>query len=227
MNARVLVVEDEREIAELVELYLRREQADVVLAASGEEALRRFRDEIFDLVLLDINLPGVDGFEVLSELRRSGDIPVIVVSAREADEDQILALGIGADEYVTKPFSPRVLVARARAILRRRSEAGSSGVRFGDYRFDPETYVLKRGEERVNLSAKEFDVLAALLRAEGRPMRSEELYAEVWGNQYGDVATIGVYIQRIRRKLERDPREPEFVETIHGKGYRFAVERLS
>lgn len=226
MNAHILLVEDEREIADLIRLYFEREGATVTHADTGEQALRSFAESEIDLVLLDINLPGTDGFEVLAQIRRSADLPVIIVSAREADEDQIYGLGIGADEYVTKPFSPKVLVARARALLRRGSARGED-LRFGPYVFDAVRYVLTRDGERVSLSAKEFDVLTALIRAEGRPMRAEELYEAVWGNRYGDVTTVGVYVQRLRRKLEDDPQDPRFIETIHGKGYRFAAELTS
>lgn len=221
MNATVLVVEDEPEIAELIEIYFQGEGATVVHAPTGEAALEQFSAERFDLVLLDINLPGTDGFEVLAAIRRQADLPVIIISAREADEDQIFGLGIGADEYVTKPFSPKVLVARARALLRRHGSSDPRVVRFGPYTFKPGSYVLLKGEERVSLSAREFDVLSALITAGGRPLRAEELYESVWGNRYGDVTTVGVYVQRLRRKLEEDPQQPAYIETIHGKGYRF------
>lgn len=227
MKARVLIVEDENEISELIALYFDREGAEVSQAASGDHALALFAPSVFDIVILDINLPGTDGFEVLSQIRRQSDIPVIILSAREADEDQIYGLGIGADEYVTKPFSPRVLVARARALLRRRSEAPHTGIRFGPFRYDPQSYVLVKNGDRVSLSAKEYDVLTALIQAEGAPLRAEDLYERVWGNQYGDVSTVGVYVQRLRRKLEADPGRPQFIETIHGKGYRFCAERIS
>lgn len=227
MKARVLVVEDEREIAELIALYFDREGAEVSQAASGDEALALFAPSAFDIVILDINLPGTDGFEVLSQIRRQSEIPVLILSAREADEDQIYGLGIGADEYVTKPFSPRVLVARVRALLRRRTEeAPRTGIRFGPFRYDPASYVLVKNGDRVSLSAKEFDVLTALIEADGAPLRTEEIYERVWGNRYGDVSTVGVYVQRLRRKLEPDPAEPRFIETIHGKGYRFCTERI-
>lgn len=223
MNATVLVVEDEREIAELIAMYFEGEGARVIHAPTGEAALAQFSAEHIDLVLLDINLPGTDGFEVLGAIRRQADLPVIIISAREADEDQIFGLGIGADEYVTKPFSPKVLVARARALLRRHSSSDSPAVHFGPYTFNADSYVLLKDSERVSLSAREFDVLAALIAAGGRPMRAEELYETVWGNRYGDVTTVGVYIQRLRRKLEEDPQSPAYIETIHGKGYRFAA----
>ncbi|MFP4378291.1 MAG: response regulator transcription factor [Spirochaetales bacterium] len=229
MNARVLIVEDEREIAELIELYFREEGADVTLAATGEQAIALAHQTRFDLVLLDINLPGTDGFEVLASIRKRDDVPVIIISAREADEDQIYALGIGADEYVTKPFSPKVLVARGRALLRRHAATPTTSgtLHFGPYTFDTDSYLLLRAGARVSLSAKEFDVLAALIDAGGAPLKSEEIYERVWENQYGDVATVGVYIQRLRRKLEDSPQDPEYIETIHGKGYRFRTELLT
>jgi DNA-binding response OmpR family regulator len=221
MNARILIVEDEAQIAELLELYFRREGADVRIAATGEEAIAAVRAEEPDLMILDINLPGIDGFDVMNEIRGFSSLPVIIVSAREADEDQIYGLGIGADEYVTKPISPKVLVAHVRALLRRRAERPAREVQFGPYRFDPQSYNLRRGDERVLLSAKEYDILVALVNAGGRPLRSEELYEQVWGNRYGDIATVGVYVQRLRRKLGDDPQQPRYIETIHGKGYRF------
>lgn len=226
MNASILVVEDEREIAELITVYLEREGVRVTPAATGEAALDLYRANEFDLVLLDINLPGTDGFEVLEQIRRSADTPVMIISAREADEDQIYGLGIGADEYVTKPFSPRVLVAKVRAMLRRGGTRSSPGIHFGSFTYQPDSYLLSRDGKRVLLSAKEFDVLRALIDADGVPLRSEELYARVWGNQYGDVTTVGVYIQRLRKKLENDPQNPVYIETIFGKGYRFCAERL-
>lgn len=222
MEARILIVEDETQIAELMELYFHREGAHVQIAATGEDALVAVRSDEPDLMILDINLPGLDGFDVMNEIRGFSSLPVIIVSAREADEDQIYGLGIGADEYVTKPISPKVLVARVRALLRRRSERPAREVHFGPYRFDPESYLLRRGDERVLLSAREFDILVALVDAGGRPLRSEELYEKVWGNRYGDIAAVGVYVQRLRRKLGDNPQQPRYIETIHGKGYRFA-----
>ena len=154
MNARVLIVEDEHEIAELIELYFQREGASVTIAPTGEQAIALSNQTRFDLVLLDINLPGRDGFEVLAAIRKQDDVPVIIISAREADEDQIYALGIGADEYVTKPFSPKVLVARGRALLRRQTSTAdpANAVQFGPYAFDRDTYLLQRSGERIALS---------------------------------------------------------------------------
>ncbi len=232
MQARVLVVEDVAEMAELISLYLRKDGIEVTAVESGERALELQNDRPFDLVVLDLNLPGMDGFEVLQQLRGASAIPVVVVSARDADEDIILSLGIGADEFVTKPFSPKVLVARVRAVLRRSrtpdggDDSGERTIRFGPYSLDVQGYTLKRDGVRVPLSPREFDVLHFLLTNAGRPHTPQQIYAEVWGDQYGDVTSVGVYVQRLRRKLEDDPREPEYIRTMHGMGYCFEREML-
>ena len=180
-----------------------------------------------DLVILDINLPGMDGFEFLQLLRRESTVPVVVVSARDTDEDMILGLGIGADEFVTKPFSPKVLTARVRALLRRTRvlDGGPPAreVAFGEFAFDPETLLLTRGGRHVRLSTRETEVLACLIAQRGKPMAPEAIYREVWKNEFGDLTAVGVYIQRLRRKIEEDPANPRYLETVHGRGYRFAA----
>ena len=232
MQARVLVVEDVAEMAELISLYLRKDGIEVSTVDSGERALQLRNEQSFDLVVLDLNLPGMDGFEVLEQLRGESSIPVVVVSARDADEDIILSLGIGADEFVTKPFSPKVLVARVRAVLRRsrnpeeRPEREGRLIRFGPYTLDVEGYALKRNDERIPLSPREYDVLHFLVSNAGRPYTPQEIYSAVWGNQYGEVTSVGVYVQRLRRKLEDDPREPQYIRTMHGMGYCFEREML-
>ena len=228
MQARILVVEDVKEMAELIRLYLQKEGVEATLSETAEEALVEFGRQRFDLVVLDINLPGIDGFEFLQRLRKTSTVPVLIVSARDADEDMILGLGIGADEFVTKPFSPRVLTARVRALLRRATDMRSSGavVRFGDYTLDIEGWLLKRGGEKVPLSTKEFEVLSFLATHPGKAMSPETIYSEVWKNQYGDLTAVAVYIQRLRRKIEADPASPVFLETVHGMGYRFNGEAM-
>lgn len=228
MNARVLIIEDERELAELIEMYLQREGIETSIAGSAEEGERLLQEHTFDLITLDINLPGKDGFEFLQLIRRDLHIPVVMVSAREADEDVIMGLGIGADEFVTKPFAPRVLSARIRALLRRARESEKRGeiIQFSGYSLDVEGYVVTRGSERVNLSAKEFEVLAFLAANPGIAYSTDDIYRAVWGDSYGDITTVGVYIQRLRKKIEEDPRNPRILETVHGKGYRFSREML-
>ena len=228
MKARILVIEDVKEMSDLIRLYLEKEGMETAACETGEEGLAAFAAGSYDLVVLDINLPGIDGFEFLQRLRRTSAVPVMIVSARDTDEDMILGLGIGADEFVTKPFSPRVLIARVRAMLRRQSDlrTGENCVRFGEYSLDLDGYLLKRGTEKVPLSTREFEVLACLATHPGKAMNPETIYAEVWKNRYGDVTAVGVYIQRLRRKIEADPSNPVHIETVHGMGYRFNPEAM-
>jgi DNA-binding response OmpR family regulator len=229
MKAKILIIEDVKEMGELIRLYLDKEGAETVLCETAEQGLEAFRAEKFDLTVLDINLPGIDGFEFLQRLRKDSDMPVIIVSSRVADEDVILGLGVGADEFVTKPFSPKVLAARVRALLRRASGAksgSSSCICFGEFTLDLEAYLLKRGTEKVPLSIKEFEVLAYLATHPGKALSPETIYADVWKNTYGDITTVAVYVQRLRRKIEADPADPCIIETVHGKGYRFNEEAL-
>ncbi len=228
MQAKILIIEDVKEMADLVRLYLQKEGMDATVCESGETGLEEFARERFDLVVLDINLPGIDGFEILQRIRKASTVPVMIVSARDADEDMILGLGIGADEFVTKPFSPKVLVARARAMLRRASDlkASPNCVKFGDFVLDIDGYLLKRAGEKVALSSKEFEVLAYLATHPGKAMTPDTIYAEVWRNQYGDITAVAVYIQRLRKKIEADPSAPVFIETVHGMGYRFNADAV-
>ena len=223
MRAKVLIIEDEPDLARLTTLYLEKEGVECLTAGEGESALALTESQLFDLILLDINLPGMDGFEFLQAFRKNHSTPVIIVSAREADEDVILGLGIGADEFVTKPVSPRVLTARVRALLRRGklTSPPSPWIRFGPYTLDPEAYLLKKGDEKISLSGREFDVLIFLVKQAGKAFSPQEIYHQVWGQVYGDPSPVGVYLQRLRKKLEFDPSAPVFLETVPGKGYRF------
>jgi DNA-binding response OmpR family regulator len=228
----VLVVEDDAGIAELIALYLGKEGAIVSLAATAEDALTTVAASAPSLVVLDLGLPGADGLSFLREFRKTSDAPVIVVSARESDEDKISALGLGADDFVQKPFSPRVLAARAlaqarRAALPRKSEqAGRArgGERFGAYEIDADGKLLLRDGKAVKLSRKEFELLAFLASFPRKSFRTEELYHAVWGKEFGDMSTVAVHIQRLRRKIETDPSSPEWIRTVPGSGYRFMPE---
>jgi DNA-binding response OmpR family regulator len=228
VQADVLIVEDDQEYAELTTLYLEKEGVHVKTAATGETALQAVKEQDYDLILLDINLPGIDGFEVLTQIRRDLDVPVIIVSAREADEDVVMGLSAGADEFVSKPVSPRVLAARVRALLRRVRSAGPSrpAFRFGSFRFEPDAYLLEREGRRVRLSSREFDVLRYLIEQNGRARSPREIFRDVWEQEHGDLTTIAVYVQRLRRKLGDDPQAPRFIETVHGRGYRFNADEL-
>ncbi|TFG61425.1 MAG: response regulator transcription factor [Spirochaetales bacterium] len=226
MNARILIIEDETDLCELVCMYLEKEGIQADSAGNGETGLDLAGKNRYDLIILDINLPGMDGFEFLQAFRKNNDTPVIIVSARESDEDVVLGLGIGADEVVIKPFAPKVLVARVRAHLRRNRLQARKVYRFGGYTMDPEGYVLFKGSERIVLSSKEFEVLRSLVTRAGKAMLPAEIFGEVWQKEYGDLASVAVYIRRIRAKIEEDPQNPLFVQTIHGKGYRFNPDTL-
>lgn len=226
MNARVLIVEDEQEIGELIALYLRKEGLESLLVDTAERALAELVNSRFDLVVLDINLPGMDGYEFLQELRQGNDIPVLIVSARDEDEDLVLGLGLGADEFVTKPFSPKVLAARVRAHLRRARKDQQpleerDLLRFGPYELDLPGHVLEKHGRRIPLPPMEFALLKLLVTNPGVSMTPEQIYAALWGHEYGDIATVAVHIQRLRKRIEADPARPWYVETIRGAGYRF------
>lgn len=224
MQARILIVEDVKEMADLIALFLSKEGMSTHACETAEEALRRVGEEDFDLIILDMNLPGMDGFEFLGEARRTYDCPVLVVSARNSDEDLITGLGLGADEYMTKPFSPKVLVARVRALLRRARgvERGQAdAICFGPYSLDKSSFVLRKGDGLVPLSVKEFGVLSFLAENAGTPQTPQAIYDAVWKNKYGDLTAVAVYIQRLRKKIEEDPASPRYLGTDYGRGYRF------
>ena len=224
MKGNVLIIEDVRELAELIALYLSKEGLEVKCAESAEDALTLLEGWKSDLIILDLNLPGMDGFEFLQTWRKNHDTPVMIVSARNADEDLIAGLSGGADEFVTKPFSPKVLSARVCALLRRvcaqESVVVSHVFRFDAFTLDYDSCTLKKGDEKIALSAKEYEVLAFLCKQAGHPEGPERIYSEIWENQYGDVTTIAVHKQSLRKKIEDDPTNPRYIETIHGMGYR-------
>ncbi|MBO7516308.1 MAG: response regulator transcription factor [Spirochaetia bacterium] len=225
MKASVVIIEDIKEMSDLIQLYVKREGMDTTVFDNAEDALVYLKENTPDLILLDINLPGMDGFEFLNIYHKQSDCPVLIVSARDSDEDIIMALGYGADEFVTKPFSPKVLMARIRALLRRKqSESSGSSkniIQFGPYTLNTESCLLKKGDERIHLSAKEFDILLYLINSKGKTSTPEEIYRKVWGSEFGDLTAVAVYVQRLRKKLESDPAAPHFIETVHGMGYRF------
>jgi len=230
MVGSVLVVEDIPEMSELMKTYLELEGLSVMEALNAEAAQEILGSSTYDLIILDLNLPGMDGFEFLQRLRTSSTVPVMIVSARDEDEDVVSALGIGADEYLTKPFSPRALAARARALIRRdkgyaRQEEARIE-RFGPFELDLDMGILRKGKERIPLAAKEFAVLAYLIGEKGKPRSPEEIFEAVWDRKYGDITAVGVYIRRLRRKIEIDSSSPLYILTERGFGYRFAFGSL-
>lgn len=219
MDAPILIVEDDPQIAELMELYLSREGWPVVAVASAEAAQAVMAERLPALMLLDLNLPGMDGFQFLRGLGNA--VPVIIVSSRESDEDKIGGLGLGADDFVTKPFSPKVLVARVAALLRRTRALPPNRLAFGPFVLDFEASSLTKGGRPVALRRREWDLLAFLASHPGIPFSPEEIYRRVWGLEFGDLTTVAVHVQRLRRRLEEPPGAPRYLKTQPGFGYCF------
>ncbi len=224
----IQIIEDELEIAELIKDYLEDEGFQVTISLNGIEGLNTFQKERPDIVILDLMLPGMDGFEVCRLIRKDSDIPVLILSSKNTDMDKVLALGIGADDYVTKPFSPIELVARIKAHLRRQNKASASPqsnhiLTFGNLRIDLSAYTVHVGDTIVNMTNKEFELLKLLAQNPNQVLTKEQIISAVWGNNYyGDDNTIPVHIRKVREKIEDDPSDPKFILTVWGVGYRFA-----
>jgi DNA-binding response OmpR family regulator len=224
--ARVLVIDDDANVAEVLARYLAREGFEVTTRGDGISGLRHALDELPDLVVLDLMLPGLNGVEVCRQLRAVAPVPVIMLTARGEERDRINGLELGADDYVAKPFSPREVTARAKAVLRRANgplawRPESELLRAGPIEVDVRGHQVTLAGEPVALTAKEFDLLVFLMRRPQEAFRREELLREVWGFSYGDVSTVTVHVRRLREKVEADPSEPRHVCTVWGVGYRF------
>ncbi|HMC39383.1 MAG TPA: response regulator transcription factor [Acidimicrobiales bacterium] len=225
-TARILVIEDDPTVAEVVSRYLSREGFHVDVSGDGIAGLQAALEAPPDLLVLDLMLPGISGLEVLRRLRRSAPVPVIMLTARSSEADKVSGLEFGADDYVAKPFSPRELTARVKAVLRRAAGAveAPAGQRFliaGPLELDTSTRQVRLGGDAVELTVKEFDLLAHLMRNPHRALSREELLESVWGFSYGDTSTVTVHVSRLREKVEADPGWPRFVKTVRGVGYRF------
>jgi two-component system response regulator RegX3 len=221
---RVLVVEDEDSISEPLAYMLRKEGFEVTVAADGPAGLRAFDRDGADLVLLDLMLPGLPGTEVCRELRSRSAVPVIMLTARDSEVDKVVGLELGADDYVTKPFSHRELVARIRAVLRRQSpgaEQDEQVLEAGPVRMDVDRHLVTVDGVAVQLPLKEFDLLELLLRNAGRVLTRAQLIDRVWGSDYvGDTKTLDVHVKRLRAKVEPDPAHPRHLVTVRGLGYK-------
>ncbi len=224
---RVLVVEDEESFSDALSYMLRREGYEVEIAATGPDALTAFDRAGADLVLLDLMLPGLSGTEVCRELRNRSKVPIIMVTARDTEVDKVVGLELGADDYVTKPFSSRELIARVRAVLRRGGEPDellTNTVEAGPVRMDVERHTVSVDGQSVNMPLKEFDLLELLLRNAGRVLTRGQLIDRVWGSDYvGDTKTLDVHVKRLRAKIEPDPGSPKYLVTVRGLGYKFEV----
>jgi two-component system response regulator RegX3 len=221
---RVLIVEDEESMAEPLAFLLRKEGFSTSIAATGQEALAEFDRVGADIVLLDLMLPGMSGTDVCKALRARAAVPVIMVTARDSEIDKVVGLELGADDYITKPYSTRELIARIRAVLRRRAEpedGAQSTLAAGPVRMDVERHVVSVHGERVSLPLKEFDLLEYLMRNTGRVLTRGQLIDRVWGADYvGDTKTLDVHVKRLRSKIEPDPTAPRHLITVRGLGYK-------
>ena len=227
---KILVVEDEENILEAIKYSLTSEGFDVYGAEDGEKGLEMARELVPDLVLLDVMLPKIDGFEVCRMLRKDMDLPVFMLSAKAEEIDRVVGLEIGADDYITKPFSMRELVVRVRNSLRRRSLASSENnssdskeiIKAGDLEIDLTSHVIKLSGENLEMKPREFDLLVMLASSKGRAFTRDQILERLWGHEYiGDIRTVDVHVRWIREKIEVDPGKPSRIMTIRGVGYRF------
>lgn len=224
----ILIVEDESEIAELLQDYLEEEQFDVLIAGDGDEALQMFKSYRPQLVILDIMLPKLNGLELCRIIRAESAVPIILLSAKKSDVDKILGLGLGADDYVVKPFSPGEVVARVKAQLRRVNQLSAPAekpedlLRFSELEIHLKAYEVKVRNRPVSCSAKEFEVLRFLALHPNQVLTREQIFGQVWGyNEYGDLNTVTVHIKKLREKIEEDPSNPLYIKTVWGVGYKF------
>ena len=223
--SRILLIEDEEGIGRALEYQLTREGFDVAWSRDGNDGLRKFESDGADLVVLDLMLPGMAGEDVCKQIRKTSSTPVLMLTAKDTEVDKVLGLELGADDYVTKPFSTRELVARIRALLRRASAAltdPSRVIEAGRIRLDPERFEVTVGGDVVHMPRKEFELLELLMGNAGRVLTRDTLIDEIWGSDYvGDTRTLDVHIKRIRAKCEEDPSHPRHIKTVRGLGYKF------
>ena len=227
MASRILVVDDEQSIRTIVEYALRDAGFEVATASRGDDALAAVARDPVDLVVLDLMLPGMDGLEVCRRIRAERNVPIIILSAKGEELDKVLGLELGADDYVTKPFSPRELVSRVKANLRRaRAEPEPEGpLRAGDLEIDPVARTVKRDGREVGLTYSEFEILLKLARSPRRVFTREELMNHLWkGSFYGDLRSVDVHVRHLRQKVERDASAPVLIRTVRGVGYAFGRE---
>lgn len=232
-NPYIYIIEDEESISQLICMYLKKSDMIPAPFYNAEDALSKLEgDRKPDIIILDLNLPGMSGFDFLQELKKryNTDMPtVMILSARDADEDIIKGLGFGADEFINKPFSPKVLVARVQANLRRQNTAiakAEESIQFDDYSLLTNSCVLKKGNVKIPLSTKEYDVLEFLVKHAGEELSPETLYKSIWKVEFGDITAVAVYVQRLRKKIEKDPSNPQYIQTAFGKGYIFNKDKL-
>ena len=227
---KVLIVEDEKSFSEPLAFLMGKEGYEVEVAADGNEALAKFDKSGADLVLLDLMLPGIAGTEVCRQIRTKSNVPIIMLTAKDDEVDKVVGLELGADDYVTKPYSSRELLARVRAVLRRGADfAAEEGlgaqVQVGQIKLDTESHMVTFNGEQISLPLKEFELLEYLMRNAGRVLTRAQLIDRIWGSDYvGDTKTLDVHIKRLRSKFEKDQANPELIQTIRGLGYKMELK---
>jgi DNA-binding response OmpR family regulator len=227
MAKTIMVVDDEMRLVSVVEAYLEQEGFRVVKASNGREALFVAREEKPDLIILDVMMPEMDGYEFIRIHRKEKETPIILLTAKVEDDDRVIGLELGADDYITKPFRPRELVARVRAVLRRtgKTQPRAQVLRVGQITLDREAHFVKVDDRYIDLTPSEFDLLATLMSAPGRAFSRLDLLDRLQGTAYeGYERTIDVHVKNLRSKIESDPRKPHYIETVYGVGYRFRRE---
>jgi DNA-binding response OmpR family regulator len=229
MNRRILIVDDDRKTADLIRLYLERDGYQALIAHDGRLALELARQKRPDLIVLDLMLPTVDGLDVCRILRAESRVPIIMLTAKTTEDDKLLGLDLGADDYITKPFSPREVVARVRAVLRRAGDEPDKGpptARFGELLVDFLSHTARLGAQPLHLTPKEFKLLETLVKEPGRAFSRLELLERVFGFDYeGLERTVDVHVMNLRKKIERDPAQPLYILTVYGVGYKFAEDK--
>jgi two-component system response regulator RegX3 len=225
--AKVLVVEDEQSLREALVFFLEKEGHEVSVAVDGEEAIRVFENSGADIILLDLMLPKIDGNQVCKQIRQSSNVPIIMLTAKDSEIDKIVGLEIGADDYITKPYSTRELLARIKAVLRRQVEPPltvGSVLIAGELRLDSDRHVVTLNGNQLTLPLKEFELLELLMENVNRVLTRGQIIDRVWGSNYfGDTKTLDVHIKRLRSKVEDDPARPKYIQTVRGLGYKLEV----
>jgi len=227
MEAKILIVDDEKNIVELIKFHLKKENYRVIEAYKGKDALDLYRKEKPDLIILDVMLPDMGGFEVCKTIRKESRIPIIMLTAKGEEIDKILGFELGADDYITKPFSPRELLARIKAVLKRTrtSNIDTNQIQVGPFKINVNKREIYKNDKLLELKPKEFDLLKLFITNPGRVFTRQYLLEQIWGYDYlGDTRTVDVHIRRLRQKIEDNDKNATYIKTVHGVGYKFVVE---
>ncbi len=227
MEAKILIVDDEKNIVELIKFHLKKENYRVIEAYKGKDAIDLFKKEKPDLIILDIMLPDMGGFEVCKNIRKESKVPIIMLTAKGEEIDKILGFELGADDYITKPFSPRELLARIKAILKRTrtTNVDTNQIQLGPFKVNVNRREIYKNDVLLELKPKEFDLLKLFIMNPGRVFTRQYLLEQIWGYDYlGDTRTVDVHIRRLRQKIEDNAKNATYIKTIHGVGYKFVIE---